>query len=159
MLDAARDLYGDTILDRGRHPRHARRLDLFDADARAVNTLCGDRCHVFVRRAPDGRVADIGFEARGCAISVASADLMAESVRGLDATGARDLRKAVELLARTGDPGDGGAAAGTANAGGAPDTLRALAGLQAYPSRIKCAMLPWDALLAALHGGEEHSDE
>ncbi len=80
--DDLRDLYQEVILDHGRRPRHARRLEAFDAAAKGDNPMCGDRVEVFVRRAPDGTIAETGFEARGCAISVASADLMAETVAG-----------------------------------------------------------------------------
>ena len=144
MFDGARDLYQETILQRSRAPRHGRKLDVFDASARDVNALCGDRCEVFVRRSGDG-VAEIGFEARGCAISVASADLMAETASGLDRSRIVTLRDAVEMLARTG-------------AQDVPEPLRPLGGLHAYPSRIKCAMLPWSALVAALDGGQESID-
>lgn len=145
ILDAARDLYQATILDRGRQPRHGRRLDVFDASARGHNALCGDRCEVFVRRDAHGDIADIGFEARGCAISIASADLMAEVAVGHGADGVRRLSDALASLAETG-------------AGDAPDALQPFAGLHAYKSRIKCAMLPWHALRAALDGKEEGID-
>ncbi len=79
-FDDLRDLYQEVILDHGRHPRHARRLEAFDATAKGDNPMCGDRMEVLVKYAPDGTIADTGFEARGCAISVASADLMAETV-------------------------------------------------------------------------------
>ena len=141
MLDAARDLYQETILERGRRPLHGRRLEVFDGDARGHNPLCGDRCHVFVRRDGARRVEAVGFEARGCAISIASADLMAEVAHGLDAAAIGTLARAVETLARTG-------------AAPAPAALLPLAGLHAYPSRLKCAMLPWSALVAALDGEE-----
>ncbi len=154
MLDGASELYQAVILDRGRQPRHGRRLDVFDAEARGHNALCGDRCHVFVRRADDGRVAAIGFEARGCAISIASADLMAEATLGLDADGVRRLAGTLAALARTG-PGVGVGV----GAGDAPAALLPLAGLHAYPSRIKCAMLPWDALCSALDGARDGQQE
>ena len=141
MLDSARDLYQDAILERGRAPRHGRRLEVFDADARGHNPLCGDRCHVFVRRDDCSRIAAVGFEARGCAISIASADLMADAAAGLDAEAVRALADTVETMARTG-------------AASAPAALLPLAGLHAYPSRLKCAMLPWSALVAALDGQE-----
>ena len=81
-FDDLRDLYQEVILDHGRRPRHARRLESFDATAKGDNPMCGDRIEVWVKYAPDGTIADTGFEARGCAISVASADLMAETVTG-----------------------------------------------------------------------------
>ncbi|HEY5301236.1 MAG TPA: iron-sulfur cluster assembly scaffold protein, partial [Acetobacteraceae bacterium] len=77
-----RDLYQETILDHGRNPRHGHRPESFDASAKGDNPMCGDRVRVFVKYAPDGAIAEAGFEARGCAISVASADLMAEVVAG-----------------------------------------------------------------------------
>lgn len=89
-FDDLRDLYQEVILDHGRRPRHARRLESFDATAKGDNPMCGDRIEVWVKYAPDGTIADTGFQARGCAISVASADLMAETVigRSKDDTGA-----------------------------------------------------------------------
>ncbi len=101
-LDDLRDLYQDVILDHGRHPRHGHRLAAFDASAKGDNPMCGDRVEVFVRRAPDGTIAETGFEARGCAISIASADLMAETVAGKRPEDARALFAAFRDLARTG---------------------------------------------------------
>ncbi len=148
MFDDLRDLYQETILDRGRRPRHGHRLAAFDASAKGDNPMCGDRCEVFVRRDDEGKVAELGFEARGCAISVASADLMAEAVTGLEPDAVRRLAEKFRELARTGHTDDS-----------ALDTLRPLAGVHEYPSRVKCATLPWHALLAALDGEREASSE
>jgi nitrogen fixation NifU-like protein len=121
MFDDVRDLYQEVILDRGRRPRHGRRPAAFDASARGDNPMCGDRCTVFVRHDPDGTVREVGFEARGCAISA---------------------------LARTGQGDDP-----------ALEALQPLAGVHEYPSRVKCATLPWHALVAALAGDREASSE
>ena len=86
-----RDLYQEVILDHGRHPRHAGKPETFNATARGDNPMCGDRVEVFLSYTPDGRIADARFDARGCAISVASADLMAEAVEGLAPDAARRL--------------------------------------------------------------------
>jgi nitrogen fixation NifU-like protein len=137
------NLYQDVVMDRGRRPRHGRRLAAFDATARGDNPMCGDRVQVFVRR-DDGRVAEAGFEARGCAISIASADLMAEAAAGLTAEEVEALTARFERLVSTGEGGDG------------LGELQALAGVRDYPSRIKCATLPWTALRAAL---KECSDD
>ena len=99
-FDDVRDLYQDTILDRSRNPRHMHRLDPFDACARGENPLCGDQVEVRVSFAPDATVADAAYEARGCAISMASADLMADVVRGRDAASIRALAVGVRT-ART----------------------------------------------------------
>jgi nitrogen fixation NifU-like protein len=138
MFDELRDLYDSVILERGRKPLHGARLAVFDADAKGDNPMCGDRVHVFVRH-DAGRIAELGFVARGCAVSVASADLMAEAVSGLSDTEALALGERFGAMARSGD-------------GAAPSlvSLRPLAGVSAYPSRVKCATLPWAALQAAL---------
>ena len=150
MFDDLRDLYQEVILDHGRRPRHGTRLAAFDATAKGDNPMCGDRVQVFVRRDADGRVAEAGFEARGCAISVASADLMAEVVAGRTKDEVRALAKEFGNMARTGQAPEGDAAM---------ERLRPLAGVHEYPSRVKCATLPWHALLAALDGQGDASSE
>jgi nitrogen fixation NifU-like protein len=147
MFDELRDLYQQTILDRGRAPRHGSRLAVFDATAAGDNPMCGDRCRVYVRR--DGEtVAEIGFEARGCAISIASADLMAETAAGRGQAEARRLSAGFEAMLRAGASDDP-----------TLEPLRPLSGVHDYPSRIKCATLPWRALLAALDGVTEATSE
>ena len=141
-FDELRDLYQRTVLERGRSPRHGRRLAAFDATAKGDNPMCGDRCAVFVRR-DAGNVAEVGFEARGCAISIASADLMAETVVGLSRVETEARADGLRRLLRAGHTTDATLAA-----------LQPLSGVHEYPSRIKCAMLPWDALLAALDEGD-----
>lgn len=148
MFDDLRDLYQETILERSRHPRHGKRPAAFDASARGNNPMCGDRCQVFVRRDRGGRIAEVGFEARGCAISLASADLMADAALGLDAEQARTLAQKFQALARTGE-----------GRGEELEPLLPLAGVHEYPSRVKCATLPWHALIAALDGDQEASSE
>ena len=101
MFDELRDLYQEVILDHGRRPRHGKRLAAFDASAQGDNPMCGDRIEVFVRKAGDG-IGEIGFEARGCAISIASADLMADVVTGKCAADARALFAEFREMARTG---------------------------------------------------------
>lgn len=145
-FDDARDLYQDIILDRGRNPRHMHRLEPFDARASGDNPMCGDQIEVRVTFAPDNTVSDAAFEARGCAISLASADLMAEIVRGRDAGAIRLLAKQFGELAKTGD---------TAGEDAALQKLRPLSGVSDYPSRVKCATLPWSALVAALDASKE----
>ena len=99
-----RDLYQEVILDRGRHPRHMHKMDPFDASAARDNPMCGDRIEVRVRLEDGVRVSDAAFEARGCAISLASADLMAELVPGHTADDIRELAEAFRTLASTGQP-------------------------------------------------------
>jgi nitrogen fixation NifU-like protein len=144
MFDEVRDLYQQVILQHGRAPTHMRRLEPFDRSAKGDNPMCGDRVEVRVRLA-DGRVAEAGFEARGCAISVASADLMVEAVTGQTPAAIGVLSGRFRDLVRTGVCPD---------CGPEMEALRPLSGVHEYPSRLKCATLPWDALLSALE--DEH---
>jgi nitrogen fixation NifU-like protein len=81
-FDDLRNLYQKAILDHGRNPRNGMRLKDFDATAKGDNPMCGDRVQVWIKLKAD-TVCNVGFEARGCAISIASADLMAATVQGL----------------------------------------------------------------------------
>jgi nitrogen fixation NifU-like protein len=150
MFDDLRDLYQDVILKHGRKPEHMHRLEKFDATAKGDNPMCGDRVQVWVSYAPDGAIAETGFEARGCAISIASADLMAETVAGMRADAVRGLFADFEGMVRSGTCPD---------CGPEMDRLKPLSGVHEYPSRVKCATLPWHALVAALDGEKEASSE
>ena len=154
FADDVRDLYQEVILDHGRKPRHGRRLAAFDATAKGDNPMCGDRIEVWVKFNDDGTISDTGFEARGCAISVASADLMAETIQGLDRTSAKALFAKFRDYARTGT-----CPLHDVSMGPALERLAPLSGVHEYPSRVKCATLPWHALTAALDGMREASSE
>lgn len=142
MSDPAtlQDLYRRTVLDHSRHPRHFERMSAPDRQAEGHNPLCGDKITVYLRLADDS-VEAVSFEAAGCAISLASASIMSEQVPGLSLAAAGERAAAVaEALA----PGADDAALGELG------ELQALAGVRAYPSRIRCALLPWRTLAAAL---------
>jgi nitrogen fixation NifU-like protein len=156
MFDDLRDLYQEVILDHGRRPRHAHRPERFDATAKGDNPMCGDRVQVWLCHAPDGTIADAAFEARGCAISVASADLMAEVVEGVSPEAARGLFTRFIAMARTGECPDCG---NGSEVGTIMERLQPLAGVHEYPSRVKCATLPWHALMAALDGEGQTTSE
>ncbi len=146
MFDELRDLYSAEIRTHGRAPTHARRPAAYDAEARGDNPMCGDRVTVFIRR-DGGRVVDAGFEARGCEISVASADLMCEVVTGTTPDHIRQAAAGVAILARTGACPD------------CDQRLMPFSAVHEYQSRVKCVTLPWNALLAALGGEKESSSE
>lgn len=156
MFGDLADLYQEVILEHSQRPQHGKRLQCFDVSAKGHNPMCGDRIQVFVKRAPDGAIEDVGFEARGCAISVASADLMADVVRGKTEDEVREIAGQFRDLARTGEIKAGQAGDATDEA---LEALQPLAGVHSYPSRVKCATLAWHALLAALQGGKEASSE
>ena len=134
-----RALYQDVILQRSRAPAHAHRPARVDACGTGDNPMCGDRVEVFVQRDTTGGIADCGFEAHGCAISIASADLMAELLPGHSTGEALRIAGAVQRMVETGEQEHA-----------ALSTLRPLSGVHEYPSRRRCATLPWQALVQAL---------
>ncbi|MBY0335603.1 MAG: SUF system NifU family Fe-S cluster assembly protein [Acetobacteraceae bacterium] len=154
MFDELRDLYQDIILDHGRKPRNFRRLEDADLAARGDNPLCGDRMELWVKTAPDGTIADAAFQGRGCAISMASASLMTETVRGKTREQARTLGETFREMAMTGTCPDC-----QASLAGEMERLTPLAGVHEFPSRVKCATLAWHTLNAALDGAGEASTE
>ncbi len=137
MSDLA-DLYQDVILDHSRHPRNFGHPDDANREAQGNNPLCGDRVTVYLHI--DGEVIEgASFEARGCAISLASASMMTEMVKGRTVAEARDLFNRFHRLV-TAEDGDGDGL----------DELEALSGVREFPIRIKCATLPWHTMTAAI---------
>jgi nitrogen fixation NifU-like protein len=132
------DLYREVILDHNKHPRNFGRLDPHDAEAKGHNPLCGDRLTITLVR--DGeRIADLRFEGNGCAISMASASMMTEAVKGKARPEVDALFQRVHaLLTEQG--------ASSADLG----KLAALSGVREFPARVKCASLCWHTLNAAL---------
>jgi nitrogen fixation NifU-like protein len=139
MTDLA-ELYQTLIMDRSRKPRFAGRLEAFDAEAKGDNPMCGDRIHLFLRR--DG--SKVRHESQGCAIMIASADLMAEAVANKTPAEILRLRRAFEDMVSSGKPDP------------ALGDLNALAGVSEYRSRIRCATLPWSALADAVKEDEKN---
>ncbi|HEX5314182.1 MAG TPA: SUF system NifU family Fe-S cluster assembly protein [Gammaproteobacteria bacterium] len=138
-------LYRDLIIDHNRSPRNFHALDPPCRSAEGYNPLCGDRLTVYLRLDGD-RIEEAAFQGSGCAISTASASLMTESLRGRTPAEARELFRDVRALLTGGDD---------APAADELGKLGALAGVRAYPSRVKCATLAWHTLQSALAGDDE----
>ena len=138
-----RDLYRELILDHARSPRHFGSLDNITHSAEGINPLCGDKLKLYLDVDANGTIRDIAFEGSGCAISVASASLLTETVIGLDAAAAMRQFEVVtaHLAGRSDEKGLADVELGK---------LRALEGVRDYPSRVKCATLAWHALRSAL---------
>ncbi|MBX6740542.1 MAG: SUF system NifU family Fe-S cluster assembly protein [Acetobacteraceae bacterium] len=154
MFDDLRDLYQEVILDHGRKPRNFRRLEDADRSARGDNPMCGDRMELFLKLAPDGHIADAAFQGRGCAISMASASLMTETVKGKTPAEAEELGAKFRELAMTGTCPECDASLAEEM-----ERLQPLSGVHEFPSRVKCATLAWHTLHAALEGTKEASSE
>ena len=140
--DDLRDLYRDLVLDHARNPRHFGKLEHATHSAQGINPLCGDKLKLYLDLDSDDMIRNAAFEGSGCAISVASASLLTDTVIGLSSSDAIAFFDAVKAQlagneTRHGTPIDLG-------------KLRALAGVRDYPSRVKCATLAWHALRSAL---------
>ena len=144
-MNALTDLYQEVILDHSRHPRNFGHAEDANREAKGYNPLCGDRIAIYLR-VEDGVIADVTFEAKGCAISLASASMMTEMIKGRSEEEAGALFGQFHALV-TGN-GEGG---GEGESGDLDD-LEALGGVREFPSRIKCATLAWHAMKVALAG-------
>jgi len=138
------NLYRDVIVDHNRSPRNFRKI----ADATSVqegfNPLCGDKLTVYLKLDGD-RISDLSFEGSGCAISVASASLMSEALKGKTVVQAEQLFEKMHALLTIEDQSRDLEPLGK---------LAALSGVREYPSRVKCATLCWHTLKNALEHPE-----
>ena len=142
------DLYQEVILDHNRTPRNFRVLERPTHRAEGFNPLCGDRLDLFLNVDAD-RIADIGFQGSGCAISRASASLMTDALKGRSLGEAHELFRRFHQMVTT-----------------PPDRvvedmgkLSVFAGVREFPVRVKCATLAWHTLKAALDREERTSTE
>lgn len=144
MIDPElRDLYQEVILDHGRNPRHFGSLAAASHEAHGHNPLCGDRVHLFLKVDENDRVAEVSFEGKGCAISIASASMMTDLILGKPLDEARTLASAFYRLAK-GEPVE-------SNVGEDDmDRLAVMSGVSQFPMRVKCATLAWHTFEAAL---------
>jgi nitrogen fixation NifU-like protein len=147
MDDSLRELYQEVILDHSRHPRHFGPLENATHVDEGYNPLCGDRVKVYLNLDAQKRIADIKFEGKGCAISQASASLMTDMLTG------RTLDEAEKLMGGFLHLVKGEADTGELNADDR-ERLEVMAGVSAFPMRVKCATLAWHTMKSALEGGE-----
>ena len=148
MSTGLSDLYQEVILDHSRHPRNFGAGESANRQARGNNPLCGDRVTVYL--AVHGEhINDARFNARGCAISIASASMMTEMIKGKTVAQAKSLFDRFHTLVA----GESGEANGDSDEDMAQ--LASLSGVRAFPTRIKCATLAWHAMSAALDGADD----
>lgn len=138
-----RELYQEMILDHGRHPRHFGELACCNHRKEGYNPLCGDKLTVMVSEA-NQVIDNIMFQGSGCAISVASASLMCEVLKGKTREDALHLFEQFHTLVTRGEM--------TGNDLG---KLAVFAGVFEFPARVKCASLAWHTFVAALNDSHE----
>ena len=141
MFDELSDLYQQVILDHCKHPRNFHDLPSPTCSAQGHNPLCGDQLKLYLELEND-TVRNISFLGSGCCISKASASLLTESVKGKNRTEAQKMFEQVHEMVTTG------------RAAGNVGKLAVFAGVYKFPARVKCAILAWHALIAALNGDQ-----
>lgn len=143
-----RELYQEVILDHNKQPRNFRKMDEANRTAEGYNPLCGDHYTIYLH-VQDDVIQDISFDGSGCAISKASASLMTTLLKGRTIPEAERLFESYRGMitgASSGDPSQMG-------------KLQVFSEVKNYPTRIKCAILAWHAMHAALEGKEAATTE
>jgi nitrogen fixation NifU-like protein len=136
------ELYKEVILDHYRTPRNKGRLDPHDVALERNNPLCGDDIELFLRFEGD-TLEGIAFEGKGCSISLASASMMTEKVKGISSKDAAGVAEHIKRMLAGEEEGDAESLG----------DLVSLKGVVKYPVRIKCALLGWNTLLEGLEEG------
>ncbi len=139
MFDDLSDLYQQVILDHCKHPRNFHELTGATCSAQGHNPLCGDQLKLFLVLEGD-MIKDISFLGSGCCISKASASLLTESVRGKSKADVQKMFDKVHEMVTTG------------RVAGDVGKLAVFAGVHKFPARVKCAILSWHAIIAAIKG-------
>jgi nitrogen fixation NifU-like protein len=148
-MSSLSELYQNVILEHNRSPRNYRVMEGADRQAEGNNPLCGDRLTVWLKVEGDV-ITDVSFQGLGCAISRASASLMTAAVKGKSVGEVESMFERFHRLVT------GKAAAGESETLG---KLTVFSGVSEYPTRVKCASLPWHTLKAALADGTSQSKE
>ncbi|MBD1135587.1 SUF system NifU family Fe-S cluster assembly protein [Pelagibacterales bacterium SAG-MED47] len=150
-----KELYQEIILEHGKNPRNLGKPNNFNKDAKGNNPLCGDNVHIYLKLNNLRKVEDISFEGSGCAISMASASIMTELMKGKSDNEVREIiedflgmiKENPELKSKILEEDD-------------KTKLMCLSGVKQYPMRVKCATLSWHTLVSAIdNNGKEISTE
>ena len=140
-----KELYQELILEHGKNPRNLGKTENFNKDAKGNNPLCGDNVHVYLKLNDQRKVEDISFEGSGCAISMASASIMTDLIKGKSDNEAKEIiedflgmiKENPELKTNLLKEDD-------------KTKLMCLSGVKQYPMRVKCATLSWHTLVSAM---------
>ncbi len=145
-----KDLYQEIILDHGKNPRNLGRFDNYNKDAKGNNPLCGDNVHVYLRLNENKKVEDIAFEGHGCAISMASASIMTDMVRGKEEKEVKEIVTDFLGMIKEKDSLETNILKDDEKT-----KLMSLSGVKQYPMRVKCATLSWHTLKSALDNSDQ----
>ncbi len=145
-----KQLYQDIILEHGKSPRNLGKCEGYSHDAKGYNPLCGDKVHVYLKINKAKKVDNLTFEGEGCAISLASASIMTELVKGKSFDEAKDIMNAFLNMIKN---------SSEIKSNHLDDDqktkLMSLSGVKQFPMRVKCATLSWHTLVSALERKKE----
>ena len=140
-----KELYQEIILDHGKNPRNKGICLDYSHDAKAHNPLCGDKVHIYLKLDKEKKVLDLSFEGEGCAISLASAAILTETLKGKDLSFTKKVtedflnmvknKAKITLNSLTEDQ---------------ITTITSLSGVQEFPMRVKCATMVWHTFISAV---------
>ena len=145
-----KELYQEIILDHGKNPRNLGKFDNYNKDAKGNNPLCGDNVHVYLRLNENKKVEDITFEGHGCAISMASASIMTDMVRGKEEKEVKEIISDFLTMIKERDSLENKILKDDEKT-----KLMSLSGVKQYPMRVKCATLSWHTLTSALDNSDK----
>ena len=145
-----KELYQDIILEHGKSPRNLGKCQGYNHDAKGYNPLCGDKVHVYLKLDNKKKVDSLSFEGEGCAISLASASIMTELIKGKSFDEVKDIMNAfLNMIKNTSE----------IQSNHLDDDqktkLMSLSGVKQFPMRVKCATLSWHTLVSALERKKE----
>ena len=140
-----KELYQEIILDHAKNPRNKGKCEGYNRNAKAHNPLCGDNVHIYLKLDKDKKIIGLSFEGDGCAISLASASILTDIIKGKDLSFTKKVtedflnmltkKTKITLNSLTEDQ---------------VTTITSLSGVQEFPMRIKCATMAWHTLLSAI---------
>jgi nitrogen fixation NifU-like protein len=145
-----KELYQEIILEHGKNPRNLRKTENFNKDAKGNNPLCGDNVHIYLKLDEKKKVEEISFEGSGCAISMASASIMTDLIKGKEEPEVKEIvndflgmiKENPELKSKNLKDDE-------------KTKLMCLSGVKQYPMRVKCATLSWHTLISAIDNTQE----
>jgi len=142
-----KQLYQDIILEHGKSPRNLGQCEGYNYDAKGYNPLCGDKVHVYLKLDSEKKVEGLTFEGEGCAISLASASIMTELVKGKSFDEAKEIMNAfLDMIKNTSEIQSNHLDEDQKT------KLMSLSGVKQFPMRVKCATLSWHTLVSAMEG-------
>ena len=145
-----KELYQEIILDHGKNPRNLRKTENFNKDAKGHNPLCGDKVHIYLKLNENKKVEDISFEGQGCAISMASASIMTDLVRGKEEKEVKEIvNDFLEMIKEKNQLNN------KILHEDEKTKLMCLSGVKNYPMRVKCATLSWHTLTSAINNSQQ----